>query len=439
MTLSCPVPSRRRFPLASRLRPIALAVLFGLGPGAAPAARADAAAGLTLAEAERIAIQRDAMLRQLDSESSAMRERAVAEGELMDPQLRLGALNLPVDSFALDEEDMTMLEVGVSQAFGAGNARRLARERMEHSALAVDASAADRRRTVQRELRRAWAELAFLRAARDEVASQQPWIEQMRASARARYAAGEGRQLELLQAGLDAAMLREQLLDLDRDEAMYRAQLGRWLGEDVAAGPLEATLPARAEPPPLAELELRLDRHPTQLDFEQRIRAAESGVELAKQRYKPSWMLDLSYGFRGGEGMDGASRSDLASAMITVDLPLFRARRQDREVAAARAEARGVHEMHEDHRREMQAMLDEAWVRERRTYELEQLYERELLPLAGQSVRAALLAYGSNRAMVDEVIAARRAALEARLKHLRLAADRAQARFDIDYLAGDAP
>jgi hypothetical protein len=40
--------------------------------------------------------------------------------------------------------------------------------------------------------------------------------------------------------------------------------------------------------------------------------------------------------------------------------------------------------------------------------------------------------------MLDEVVMARQLALETRTKHLRLAADRALAQHEIDYLAGDA-
>ena len=150
-------------------------------------------------------------------------------------------------------------------------------------------------------------------------------------------------------------------------------------------------------------------------------------------------MLDVSYGFRDGEMMGGESRPDMLSAMVSFDLPLFRANRQDREVAAARAETRALHEMHDDHQREMLAMLTEAWSVADRTAALERFYETDLLPLAEQSVQAALLAYGANRSMIDDVIAARRASLEASLKHLRLVADRAQAQYDIDYLVGEAP
>jgi outer membrane protein TolC len=400
------------------------------------ATAAPPAAGLDLAEAERIAVERDAVLRQLAAESLAMRERSVAEGQLMDPKLRLGAVNLPVDSFSLDAEDMTMLEVGVSQEFPAGRTRELARRRMEQTASAAEAVAADRRLVVLREVRRAWTELAYISRARHLLDEQTGWVEQMRAAARARYASGDGRQLDVLQAGLEVAMLREQLLDLDRDEAMRRAQLGRWIGEEEARRAAPNALPARAALEPLATLEERLLRHPAQLDFERRIDASQTATELAQQRSRPAWMLDVSYGFRNGEMPNGESRADMLSAMVSFDLPLFRGNRQDREVAAARAEARGLHDMHDDHLREMRAMLAEAWSLAGRTAELEQFYESDLMPLAEQSVQAALLAYRSSRAMIDDVIAARRTTLDTSLKHLRLVADRAQAQYDVDYLAG---
>ena len=400
------------------------------------AVRAD---GLTLADAERIAIERDPALRQLTAEAEAMRDRAVAESQLMDPKLRVGAVNVPVDSFSFTAEDMTMVEIGVSQEFPAAGVRKLTRQKMEQTAAAADALALGRKRTVQREVRRVWAELAYVSGARELLSSQQSWVEQMRASARARYASGEGKQLDLLQAGLDSAMLREQQLDLDRDEAMRKAQLARWVGDDEARSAGPYSLPARSDLPPIGALEDRLMAHPAQADFDRRIEAAKTSVELAEKSKRPGWMLDLSYGLRSGEDPSGMSRSDMLSAMVTVDLPVFRANRQDRAVSAALAEERGLQEMHDDHRREMHAMLDEAWVTARKTAELEKFYESDLLPLAEQSVEAALLAWRSNRAMIDDVVAARRVALETRMKHLRLAADRAQAQFDIDYLAGEVP
>ncbi len=168
-----------------------------------------------------------------------------------------------------------------------------------------------------------------------------------------------------------------------------------------------------------------------------RIDAARTAEDVARELRKPAWMLDVSYGFRQN-APDGMSRPDMLSAMVTVGLPLFRGDRQDRAVSAAKLEAQGLSERHDDHQREMQAMLTEAWNTAHRTAELERFYETDLLPLADQSVTAALLGWRSNRAMLDEVVMARRLTLETRMKHLRLAADRALAQHEIDYLAGDA-
>jgi outer membrane protein TolC len=431
-----PAPDGGRFQIPGlRAAGVLFFVTIGLlGAGS----RAAAADTLSLAAAERIAIERDAVLQQLGAESAGMREQAIAEGQLMDPRLRVGAVNVPTNTFSLTDDDMTMVEIGVSQEFPAGRTRELARKRMTQIATASEAAAGDRRRVVTREVRRVWIELAYLAAARELVTDQTSWVDQMRSAARARYASGEGKQIEVLQAGLDVAMLREQQLDLDRDVAMQRARLSRWLGEEDAARAGPFKIPARADLEPLGELDARLAQHPAQVDFERRIEAAQTAVDLARQANRPGWMVDLGYGIRGGQ-MDGKDRPDMLTAMVSMDLPLFGANRQDREVAAARAEARGLHEMHVDHQREMRAMLEETYGVAERTGDLERFYETDLVPLADQSVQAALLAYRSNRAMVDEVVIARRTALETKLKHLRLSADRAQAQYELDYLVGEQP
>ena len=425
--------SSLRMPHASAAALVSLLLL--LGPP--PAVRAQ---DLTLADAEHIALERDSMSREMRTQGQAMRERAVMDGQLMDPELRFGAVNLPVDSFSLDAEDMTMLEVGLSQEFQPGKSRQLSRRQMEQLASAMDAVAEDRERLVRREVRKLWTQLAYLGAARSVLETQTDWVEQMRQSARARYASGEGRQLDLLQAGLDVAMLREQQLDLDRDEAMYRSQLTFWLGPDDAGRAQPNTVAPRPTLEPLAALEARLATHPAMSDYERRMAAARTAVEVAREKRKPGWMLDLSYGFRQGEmeGDMGEARPDMLSAMVTVGLPFFRANRQDREVSAARLEERGLELRHDDHEREFRAMLVEAWHTVQRTGELERFYETDLLPLAEQSVTAALLGWRANRVMIDDVVRARRIAVETRMKHLRLAADRALAQHEIDYLAGEA-
>ena len=54
-----------------------------------------------------------------------MMEKSVAEGELMDPKLQIGLLNLPTDTFDFDQEPMTQFKVSYIQQFPSGDSRRL--------------------------------------------------------------------------------------------------------------------------------------------------------------------------------------------------------------------------------------------------------------------------------------------------------------------------
>ncbi|HSG65664.1 MAG TPA: TolC family protein [Gammaproteobacteria bacterium] len=400
-----------------------------------PLALAAQTSTVALPEAERLALERDAELRRLAAEREALAARAVAAGELPDPRISVGPNNVPVDSFSLDEEDMTMIEVGVSQMFPAGRSLSLARSRLTEEARAVEARMADRRRLVQRELRMSWIDRAELLESVRLIDEQIAWLEPMIAAATASYGHGQLRQLDVLNASLEQAMLSERLIDLRRERAAADAAVERWTGlpaESTAAG-----MPSRRDWPELALLESRLSMHPTQRDFEQRIAAADTSVELMRQRYRPDWELALAYGFRDGRGMDGGPRSDMLSAMLSFNLPLFTRDRQDREVASARAELRAVREMHLDHDRELRAELATAWRQRRELGELEELYERRLLTLGENASRAASAAYANDTAQFDEVVQARRVWLELELGRLRAAADRARADAALIYLVGE--
>ena len=216
---------------------------------------------------------------------------------------------------------------------------------------------------VRREVRKLWTQLAYVGAARERCSTTQTsWVEQMRQSARARYASGEGKQLDVLQAGLDAAMLREQQLDLDRDEAMYRSQLSFWLGADEAA---------RAQP----DGTVAARRARTARDARGAARRAPGAARLrAPHRCRPhgasTWRANCasppgcstSATASARTMPDGMSRPDMLSAMVTVG-PAALPRRTARTARSARrgSRAQGLDERHDDHQREMQAMLVEAW------------------------------------------------------------------------------
>lgn len=393
---------------------------------------------LTLAEAQRLAVERDAGREALQSESAAMRDMAVAAGQLPDPEARFGAVNVPVDSWELDREDMTMLEVGVMQRFPAGRSRQYARARYESGALGAQAEALERARSVRFEVERGWRELDYLEASLVLVAEESRWLEALAGATEAAYAAGAGESLGLLDARLMSLELEERRLDLERERETLIAELSRWVGEAIDAGRVAAPSRGRELEPVEALLE-RLQSNPMLASLSHARDAALREVDAAGEMYKPSFGLDVAYGFRSGAGMDGVSRPDMLTAMVTFDLPLFTRHRQDREVGAARSRARAAEARRADSARELEARLRAAHARALRLGEIVTLYDAQASRLADVSAAAALAAYRAGEGSLEEVVAMQRRILDLRARQARAHADRALALAEIEYLAGELP
>jgi outer membrane protein TolC len=397
-----------------------------------------AAEPLTLDAAQRIAMERDAGREAMESESSAMQDMAVFAGQLPDLEARVGAVNVPTDSFSLDAVDMTMLEVGVMQRFPAGHTRELSRSGYESRALVSDADARNRDRRVRLEVERRWRELDYLDQSLALLADEARWVEALVNGAEAAYTAGEGAQTELLDARLMALEIEERQIDIERERDMARADLARWIGDAALGERTAAADPSPASLPPLETMLGRLDRHPMLQSLDHARDVAMNEADLAAERYKPSFGVDVSYGFRQGS-MNGEARPDLLTAMLTFDVPLFTGNRQDRETGAARSQARAAQARRTDLARELEASLRAQYSRALRLGSIVDLYESRIQRIAGVSVEAALASYRTSDGSLSDVISTERRVLDVRDRLKKARKDRAVALAEINYLAGDLP
>ena len=389
---------------------------------------------LTLGQAQEIAVARDSGRGALEAEAAAMRDRAVAAGEFPDPEARIGAINVPVDSFALDREDMTMIEVGIMQRFTTGRRRELARLQLEHHALHYDAEADSRRREVRLAVERTWRELDYLDGAVALLNEGRDWSRVLIDGASAAYESGDGSQAELLDARISALAIDEMLIERQRDRETAEAELQRWIGvpttlRAAAPDPLQA-------PATLPVLEARLESHPVLRGLEHETGAAQFEADLARERYKPAFGVDIGYGFRQGRDMAGANRPDMLSAMLTVDLPLFTRDRQGRELSAARAMLRSVEARRDDARRMLESRLVAIHSSAGALAQSLELYETRKTPLVRSSVDAALAGYRGGEGSLADVIAAQQKRLEVEDRRLRLRADLGAAIAEIESLTG---
>lgn len=391
------------------------------------------AAPLTLAEAEQLALARDAARERILAEAEAEGERAIASGALPDPEVSLGLQNVPVGSFALDEDPMSMVMLGVEQMIPPGGVREYLRERGLHLAEATAVLAADRERQVRYAVRDAWLAAqtaAALTAAVNRVRAE---TASLMAAAEGRYATGGGRQSDYLTAKLKLDRLTDELLRAEEQLAVAQASLRRWLGE-APEKTSSANLP---EPPGFDVLLAGLQAHPLLVSADARVAAGQSAEAIAGENYGPRWKVGASYGYRRGMNMAGEPADDMASIMVGFSLPLFTKNRQDRELSAARSETRAARFNREDMLRELSGRLDAAWRRHRDTSRQLALYSEQLLPDAQRVVDATEQAYADNAAGFDELAEAYIDLFEMDARRLELAERVQRARAEIYYLTGE--
>jgi outer membrane protein TolC len=392
------------------------------------------ASPLTLEQAQDLAIARDSGRDALEAEASAMRDRAVAAGELPDPEARIGTVNVPVDSLALDREDMTMMEIGIVQQFPPGRSRELSRRLLEHHALHYDADAELRRREVRLAVERVWRELDYVEDAVSILGEAQDWTRVLIAGATAAYESGTGSQADLLDARLSALSIDESLIQRQQQRETALAELRRWIG-DPGAVRVTAPDPSQALVA-LAVLEERLDTNPVLRGLEHETGAAQFETELARERYKPAFGVGLGYGLRQGKNMSGGSRPDMLTAMLTFDLPLFTRNRQDRELSAARSKLRGVDARRDDARKSLESKLAAAYAAAGSLQRTLELYRTGMVPLATGSVDAALAAYRAGDGRLADVITAQKKRLEVQDRQLRLRADLGATLAEVESIVG---
>jgi outer membrane protein TolC len=375
-----------------------------------------AADAMTLAEAQRRAVE---IAPQVGGQSAAVRasrEMAAVAGRRPDPVLRLGVDNLPVegpDRFTIGNDFMTQRRIGLMQEFTGNDKLARRSERYEREAEKSEAEMQAAVATAQRETAIAWLETYYAEAIADAVADQRREAQREVEAAEAVYRAGRGSLADVFAARGALVSLEDRASEAQRRIATSRTALSRWIGA-AANDPLAGAPSFDQIPEELAHEHLQLEHHPEVQIAAKLEQIALSEARLAEANRRTDWTWELSYSRRG------SPFSDMVSLGVSIPLPWDRDRKQDRELAAklalteqAAAQREEVLRIHIAEAKTMVAEWANGLQRRRRL-------ATELLPLTEQRTQASLGAYRGGRGTLTEVLAARRGELDARLQVLQL-------------------
>ena len=388
------------------------------------------AEAMTLAEAQRRALEIAPQVAGQSAAIRASREMAIAAGRRPDPELKLGVDNLPIngpDRFSLGNDFMTMRRIGVMQEFTSKGKLSSRTARYEREAEKSEAEMQAAIATVQRETAIAWLESYYADAMANAIADQRRESQREVEAAEAYYRAGRGSQADVFASRGAVVALEDRASEAQKRIATARAALARWVGP--AANETLAGTPSFDQiPEELTHEHIALEHHPEVQVAAKAEQIAESEVQLAQANRHPDWSWELAYSRRG------SPFSDMVSIGVSVPLPWDRANKQDREVAAKRALGEQAAAQREDvlrmHTAEVKTMVVE-WQNSRQR---RGRIATELVPLAEQRTQAALGAYRGGKGTLTDVLLARRGELEARLQILQLELDTARVWAKLNFL-----
>ncbi len=400
-------------------------------------------AALTIEQAQMMAVSSDSGIAQFQDKSKAANYNAVAAGQLPDPILIVGAQNIPTDTFQFDQEPMSQLKVGIKQMFPQGDTLSLRENKLKTQASSLEDKAQSRYLNISRQVRNVWLEIFYWEQASQILKQDQALFQQLLEVTRSLYSVGNVKQQDVLRAELELSRLRERVIKANRQSETQRAMLSRWVGGVALDEPWSQTLPILRAPmlgsvnilefanvkpeqskfssqQTQQEIARYLQAHPILIDLEKQVNVADHEIRISEQRYKPTWGVELNYGYRDGENNDGSDRSDFVSAMVNVSLPLFTRTRQDKSVQGAVHQKEAQKSAHQDKLRQMVGEVQTLLLRLQQSEDQLELFDTEILTKARLHAEASLNAYQADAADFAEVMRAFISEQSDRLDYARL-------------------
>ncbi len=391
---------------------------------------------ISLQQAEYAALQQTPDIKESEAKAHALKEAAVASGQLQDPKLEFSAQNFPTDTFRLDQEAMTQLQLGISQAFPRGKTLKYTELQNEKLAAAEQTQSHVISEQVLRSVRLAWLELYYWQASNHLIRQQQQVFQHLYEVTKALLASNKAQQNDVIQAQLELDDLQNRLINTEQQLDTARANLARWIGKAMASRALPSALPHWKRPPPYRTLQANLKHHPEINTTQNLIAANQANVMVAKQQYKPGIALGLKYGYRQGKNFDRSTRSDLMTANVSVDLPFFTKNRQDKTLSASESRLVASEEGRQATYRQLKETLAAQYAAWRSLSSRALLYQKTLIPESKAYAESTLITYQNNKTDFQNLADSYIRELETQLSGLKVATDQAKARVNLLYLQG---
>lgn len=349
---------------------------------------------------------------------AALKDTAAAAGAFEDPRLGIALLNVPTDSFSLNQEAMTQKQLTLAQRLPWFGTLDLKTRRVALQAVVQESMLVAKRNELATKITDAYWGLAFIDRSLVVNARLTEIVGQLLKVAETRYATGKGLQQDVLQGQVELSKLLDEQLTLTKRRQVVESGINALINRS-AYQPVHpedsAALPDIGAIDKSTVRDRVIAGNPLIEARRVAIEQAAVDIELAEKAYYPDVNVQMAYGQRDDDP-SGRSRSDFLSAGVVVSLPLWRETKQDRQLSAARKRQEAA-------RRAYIALTDslpyraEAMVDEMQTLKKNYLLNKDaMIVQAGQWAQSALSAYEVGKVEFNTMMGAQMRLLQMELR-----------------------
>ncbi|MCB1702112.1 MAG: TolC family protein [Pseudomonadales bacterium] len=353
---------------------------------------------LELEEARLRALASNPGLAEMQERYEALTHLAPQVSSLPDPVVSLNAMNFPWNSFDVNQEPMTQVQLGVSQMFPFPGKLGLREDVALFEAEAALNSVEEMRLNLDMNVTVTWWEIYFLDRSLETVLRNQALFRQFVKIAQTKYEVGNGLQQDVLLAQLELSKLLNNEIQLKsmRERRLIRLNVLMDVSPDTLAA-LPVDMPAFsgviAKEPILHQR--ALETRPLLKQEQASIEASKSRLALAEKDFYPDFKVGVSYGNREEDDF-GRSRKDFLSVMLSVNVPLYAGTKQSEAVKQRSREFAKSKYALIDKRNLVLSSISNSLTEYDQAAEQLYLFGEGILPQARQTVESMLVGYQVN-------------------------------------------
>jgi len=347
-------------------------------------------------------------LKSLEFQINALTEKIEPASALPDPRLGVGLLNLPADTFDFEQEPMTQKQIFIAQKIPWAGKRALRSEEAQWSARQKQAMLDARRLDLSKDIAAAWYDLGFIAKSRQINDRMIELLGRIYNAAENRYVTGNGLQQNIFQAQVELSKLYNEQISLKARHRILEDRINILLNRKRFEPVVYSdTLPMPDMKFSLTDLESTALRHNPELKIrEHEISQHKTRIHLARKDFWPDVDIMAAYGQRD-ENRAGQDRADFFSTTISISLPVWQNRKQDRQLAAATAMRHSAEQSFENLEKSITHQVDGLATEVVSLQDNYLLYRQTLLPQAENWARSALDAYEVGEVEFDTMINAK--------------------------------